>query len=43
MGFTQRDLTMVKNVQIALATKVQSLSSVFQKRQRTYLERESRF
>ncbi|KAG0150841.1 hypothetical protein CROQUDRAFT_668204 [Cronartium quercuum f. sp. fusiforme G11] len=35
--FSERDLRMVKNVQIALATKVQNLSGLFQKRQRTYL------
>ncbi|PLW05567.1 hypothetical protein PCANC_07794 [Puccinia coronata f. sp. avenae] len=36
--YTNRDVTLVKNAQIAVATKVQSLSSVFQKRQRVYLQ-----
>ncbi|EFP74304.2 hypothetical protein PGT21_034376 [Puccinia graminis f. sp. tritici] len=36
--YTSRDVTLVKNAQIAAATKVQSLSSLFQKRQRVYLQ-----
>jgi len=36
--YTNRDVTLVKNAQIAAATKVQTLSSLFQKRQRVYLE-----
>ncbi|KAI9600907.1 hypothetical protein H4Q26_000701 [Puccinia striiformis f. sp. tritici PST-130] len=36
--YTSRDVTVVKNAQIAAATKVQGLSSVFSKRQRVYLQ-----
>lgn len=36
--YTNRDVTLVKNAQIAAATKVQGLSTLFQKRQRVYLE-----
>ncbi|CAH7675490.1 t-SNARE [Phakopsora pachyrhizi] len=36
--YRNRDVTLIKNAQIALATKVQNLSSLFQKRQRFYLQ-----
>ncbi|KAH9473814.1 hypothetical protein MJO29_000870 [Puccinia striiformis f. sp. tritici] len=36
--YTSHDVTVVKNAQIAAATKVQGLSSVFSKRQRVYLQ-----
>lgn len=38
LNYTTRDVTLVKNAQIAAATKVQNLSSLFQKRQRVYLQ-----
>lgn len=39
--YTERDVVLATNVQIALATKVQDLSSVFRKRQSNYLKRVS--
>ncbi|MBW0498216.1 hypothetical protein O181_037931 [Austropuccinia psidii MF-1] len=36
--FANRDVTLAKNAQIALATKVQNMTSLFQKRQRVYLQ-----
>jgi hypothetical protein len=36
---TQRDLLMAQNVQTAMATKVQELSSTFRKKQSVYLQR----